>query len=171
MKKKIEHPEMFRQRNIQYLHALIGNESKSRELERGIYNYSLKEASKRKVIKKWDNPFYIQIYVDHLRSILSNLNGNKWLLDQLHKDIIKARDIAFMRHQELQPERWKQMIQDKIKRDKNKYESTVQAATDTFKCRSCHTNKCTYYQLQTRSADEPMTTFVSCINCGSNWRC
>ena len=32
-------------------------------------------------------------------------------------------------------------------------------------------SKCTYYQLQTRSADEPMTTFVTCINCGNRWKC
>jgi hypothetical protein len=25
--------------------------------------------------------------------------------------------------------------------------------------------------LQTRSADEPMTTFVTCIACGCRWRC
>ena len=31
--------------------------------------------------------------------------------------------------------------------------------------------QCSYYQLQTRSADEPMTTFVTCINCGARWKC
>jgi transcription elongation factor S-II len=33
------------------------------------------------------------------------------------------------------------------------------AATDIFKCGRCKQRKCTYYQMQTRSADEPMTTF------------
>lgn len=31
--------------------------------------------------------------------------------------------------------------------------------------------KCSYYQMQTRSADEPMTTFVRCVACGNRWRC
>ena len=30
--------------------------------------------------------------------------------------------------------------------------------------------KCTYYQLQTRSADEPMTTFITCLNCNNKWK-
>lgn len=45
-----------------------------------------------------------------------------------------------------------------------------QAETDQFKCGKCLQRKCKYYQLQTRSADEPMTTFVTCVNCGNRWK-
>ncbi|PWA98305.1 transcription elongation factor S-II, central domain-containing protein [Artemisia annua] len=44
------------------------------------------------------------------------------------------------------------------------------ATTDEFKCGRCGKRKCTYYQLQTRSADEPMTTFVTCVNCDNHWK-
>ena len=71
----------------------------------------------------------------------------------------------------MRPDKWAKMIEDKNKRDKNKYETTIEAATDTFICRKCQSNKCTYYQMQTRSADEPMTTFVTCIDCGKRWKC
>jgi len=40
-----------------------------------------------------------------------------------------------------------------------------------FKCGRCKSMKTTYYQMQTRSADEPMTVFVSCLNCERNWKC
>jgi transcription elongation factor S-II len=46
----------------------------------------------------------------------------------------------------------------------------TQAETDQFKCGRCGKRKCKYYQLQTRSADEPMTTFVTCINCNNRWK-
>ena len=76
-----------------------------------------------------------------------------------------------MTHQEMNPERWNELIQIKIKKDKAKYEENMEAATDTFTCNKCKQKKCTYYQMQTRSADEPMTTFVSCLNCGARWKC
>ena len=42
--------------------------------------------------------------------------------------------------------------------------------TGMFKCGKCKERNCTYFQLQTRSADEPMTTFVTCLNCNNRWK-
>lgn len=167
----INEPEVFRNNIQQKLNTILCNEVNSRNLEKGIYNYSLKEATNRKIIKKWDNVFFVQIYIDRVRSIYLNISNNKYLLESLDKNEIKAHQIAFMTHQELNPEKWVKLIQEKMKRDKYKYETNLEAATDTFKCRKCHSNKCTYYQMQTRSADEPMTTFVTCIDCGNRWKC
>mgnify|MGYP001186892887 FL=1 len=44
------------------------------------------------------------------------------------------------------------------------------ATTNIFTCKKCGKKKCSFYQLQTRSADEPMTTFVNCLVCGSSWK-
>ncbi len=44
------------------------------------------------------------------------------------------------------------------------------ATVKIFKCRKCGEMKCTTYQLQTRGADEPMTTFVECKVCGHKWK-
>lgn len=40
-----------------------------------------------------------------------------------------------------------------------------------FKCRRCNSLKTTYYSLQTRSSDEPMTCFVTCTECKNRWKC
>ncbi|KAG2427388.1 hypothetical protein HYH02_014608 [Chlamydomonas schloesseri] len=48
--------------------------------------------------------------------------------------------------------------------------TSAAATTDMFQCGRCKQRKTTYYQLQTRSADEPMTTFVTCMNCGQRWK-
>ena len=47
----------------------------------------------------------------------------------------------------------------------------LSAETDMFQCGRCKQRKCKYYQMQTRSADEPMTTYVTCVNCGNRWKC
>lgn len=48
--------------------------------------------------------------------------------------------------------------------------ASQEAETDAFQCGKCKQRKCRYYQKQTRSADEPMTTFVSCVSCNHRWR-
>ncbi|KDN40534.1 transcription elongation factor [Tilletiaria anomala UBC 951] len=45
-----------------------------------------------------------------------------------------------------------------------------QAETDAFECSRCRQRKTRYYQKQTRSADEPMTVFVTCVNCNYRWK-
>jgi transcription elongation factor S-II len=167
----IENPDKFRSAVRDMLKVFLEDTKHCNNLEKGIQNWSLKEATNRKVVKKWDNPYFVRIYLDHLRSVYVNLKLNTALIEQVKQGNIKAHTIAFMTHQELNPEKWDGLIEAKIKRDKNKFETNIEAATDTFKCRKCHSNKCTYYQMQTRSADEPMTTFVTCIECGQRWKC
>jgi len=167
--RKIEKPELFRSNIKKKLNEKLHNEKNSSNLEKGIFNYTLKEAERRKIVKKWDNKHFVQIYIDHLRSIINNLNDS--IINSINEKTIKPHIVAFMTHQELSPEKWADLITAKIKRDKNKFETNIAAATDTFTCRKCKANECTYYQMQTRSADEPMTTFVTCIPCGNRWKC
>ena len=168
---KIDNPETFRANIASKLNALIVDARKCHNLEQGIYNWSLKEATSRKVMKKWDNPYFVQIYTDKFRSVYINLKQSPTLVEQYIIKSTKPHLFAFMTHQEISPAKWDDLIQIKIKRDVNKGEVKIEASTDTFTCRKCHSKKCTYYQMQTRSADEPMTTFVSCIDCGKKWKC
>ena len=167
--RKIENADTFRANIRKKLDEILENEKNSTNLEKGIFNYTLKESEHRKIVKKWDNKQFVQIYLDHLRSIIANLKGD--ILQQIKDGTMKPHIVAFMTHQELLPERWDDLIAAKIKRDKNKFEVNISAATDTFTCRKCKANQCTYYQMQTKSADEPMTTFVQCIPCGNRVKC
>jgi transcription elongation factor S-II len=167
--RKIENPEQFRTNIRQKLGEFFEKEKDAVNLEKGVHNWALKEATNKRVVKKWDNPFFVQIYLDHLRSIYINLK-NETLLNKVISGEIKAQEIAFMTHQEIFPEKWEDLIKAKSIRDKNKFEQNLEAATDTFTCRKCKSKKCTYYQMQTRSADEPMTIFVTCIDCGNRWK-
>ncbi len=145
------------------------NETIAINMEKSIYNYSIKEATNRLVVKKWDNPYFVLIYTNKLRSIFENMTEEN--IDKIKNGDINPCKIAFMTHQELNYEKWKVMLEEKAKTDKNKYETQVQSATDTFTCRRCKKNRCTYYQLQTRSSDEAITTFVTCLECDNRWKC
>ena len=167
--RKIENADTFRTNIRKKLDEILENEKNSTNLEKGIFNYTLKEAEHRKIVKKWDNKQFVQIYLDHLRSIIANLKGD--ILQQIKDGTMKPHIVAFMTHQELLPERWDDLIAAKIKRDKNKFEVKIAASTDLFTCRKCKGNQCTFYQLQTRSSDEGITTFIQCILCNSRWKC
>ena len=140
-------------------------------MERSIYNYSLQEAGERNIVKKWDNPFFVQMYVDRLRAFYINLKESPELQQRLLSREIKPQDVGKLTHQDMAPAKWQKLIEEKKIRDENKYTPKLEASTDNFTCRKCKSKKCSYYQLQTRSADEPMTTFVTCLDCGSRWKC
>jgi DNA-directed RNA polymerase subunit M/transcription elongation factor TFIIS len=167
---KITEPETFRFNMKTKLNNIIENDKLASNMEKGIFNYSLKESNNKKVVKKWDNPYFVQIYTDRMRSIIYNLTKNDLLLEQLKNETVKPQDIAFMTHYEMCPEKWKTMLMVKSEKDKGKFETNIEASTDTFTCRKCRGNKTTYYQLQIRSADEPATTFINCIDCGNKWK-
>jgi transcription elongation factor S-II len=138
-------------------------------LEIGVYNYTIKDATNQKIIKKWDNPSFVTIYTDRLRTIYSNLKAHE-TIRSIKSGELAPKTFAFMTHQEMDPVHWKEMIEKKIKRDASKYSNNVEAMTEMFTCKKCKSKKCTYYELQTRSADEPSTIFITCIDCGKHWK-
>uniref|UniRef100_A0A6C0EDH6 TFIIS-type domain-containing protein n=1 Tax=viral metagenome TaxID=1070528 RepID=A0A6C0EDH6_9ZZZZ len=166
---KISNSDNFRNNIRTKMMAIIGDDNLSVNLEKGVFNYAIKEANSKKIIKKWENPYFVQLYLDRLRSLYLNLK-NEELLAQLKNKEITPQSLAFMTHQEMNPEHWRVLIDKKIKRDANKYTTNIKASTDMFTCKKCKSKRCTYYELQTRSADEPATIFVTCLDCGKNWK-
>ena len=152
------------------LKIIVDDDAISINLEKGVFNYAIKEATNQKIIKKWENPHFVQLYLDRMRSIYINLK-DALLVNRLKTGDIAPQTLVFMTHQEMNPDRWRTLIEQKMKRDANKYTNTdIQASTDMFTCRKCKSKRCTYYELQTRSADEPATIFVTCLDCGKNWK-
>tara|TARA_Y100000992_G_scaffold295538_2_gene256581 strand:- start:627 stop:1142 length:516 start_codon:yes stop_codon:yes gene_type:complete len=168
--KPVTNPEKFRSTITKHINKSVKDLDKSINIERSIYNYSIIHSSKMKIIKKWNNEYFVLIYLNKFKIVFHNIQ-NKDILEKIKKNTFEAKNIAFMKHTELLPEKWEEMLQEKRLRLENKFNPKIEASTDNFTCGKCKSKACTYYQLQTRSADEPMTTFVTCTHCGNRWKC
>ena len=165
----------IRKKNIEILNKIINNMNKTIIIEESIFKFTCEKSDLRKVIKKWENSIFKKIYINKSRSLYMNINKdsyikNNYLIKKIFNNKFDIKNIAFMSYQELYPEHWKKLLDEKYKREKAAYEDKPEAMTDMFKCGRCKQKKCTYYELQTRSADEPMTIFITCVNCGNRWR-
>lgn len=170
MMRTIIDPTVFREGVRTQLSKTFNRKSHADNLEKGIFNAALLEAENKDVVKKWENPYFVRIYTDRLRSVWMNMQRPD-VVKLVTSGKIKPHVIATMTHQELLPTRWEQLIQKKKYRDEERYAPKLEANTDSYTCRKCGSKECSYYQLQTRSADEPMTTYVTCISCGCRWKC
>ncbi len=165
----------IRKNNISILNRVINNMNKTKIIEESIFRFTCEKSNIRKVIKKWENPIFRKIYINKSRSLYMNLNKDSYikntsLISKINSNKFDLENIAFMTYQELFPEHWKKLLDEKYKREAVMYEDKTEAMTDMFKCGRCKQRKCTYYELQTRSADEGMTIFITCVNCGNRWR-
>ena len=166
----VEHPNEFRKNISNKIKQFVNNkDSVANNIEKSIYNYSISECDKKNIIKNWNNVYFVMIYLDKFKSVYYNLKNNN-IYTKIKNKEIKSKDVAFMNPIEFTDE-WSKIVSEKKNRLENKYIPKIEASTDNFTCGKCKSKKCTYYQLQTRSADEPMTTFVTCINCGNRWKC
>jgi transcription elongation factor S-II len=166
----VTNPDIFRTNVKMQLGEILDNSKIGDNLERGIYNFVLQLADEKNIVKKWENTYFVQLYIDKFRSLYTNIQNPK-IRKIITEKQIKPHKLAFMTHQELLPEKWTVLIEDLKIKNQNKYTPKIEASTDNFTCYKCKSKECSYYQLQTRSADEPMTTFVTCIKCGNRWKC
>ncbi|XP_051721146.1 transcription elongation factor A protein 3 isoform X41 [Ctenopharyngodon idella] len=113
-------------------------------------------------------------YKNRVRSRISNLKDPK--NPNLRKNVlagaIELSRIATMTAEEMASDELKQLrnvlTQEAIR--EHQMAKTGGTTTDLLQCGKCRKKNCTYNQVQTRSADEPMTTFVLCNECGNRWK-
>ncbi|XP_041701325.1 transcription elongation factor A protein 2 isoform X2 [Coregonus clupeaformis] len=115
-----------------------------------------------------------QKYKSRLRSRISNLKDQK--NPDLRRNVlagnISADRIANMAAEEMASAELKEMRKTLTKDAIREHQLSKVGGTETdmFQCGKCRGKNCTYTQVQTRSADEPMTTFVLCNGCGNRWK-
>lgn len=160
---------------VNLLNKELDEEKKCRLIEKDIYNSVIDFSKKNNIKRSWECIHFKSLYLSRIRSIYSNIKSDSYIQNKTFKDRIlnndiKNESISSLSHIDIFPERWKELIESKIKKEKLRHELKPQAMTEMFKCRRCGSRSCTYYEMQTRSADEPMTQFITCLDCNNNWK-
>jgi len=113
-------------------------------------------------------------YKNQVRSRVFNLKDKKnpFLRENVLCGVIPAEKLAVMTSEEMASDEVTKQREAYVKEgiDASQLSHVQGTKTDLLKCGKCNKRNCTYNQIQTRSADEPMTTFVLCNECGNRWK-
>jgi len=183
----VKNPTSFRQNTGTFVSNLISREITDKGLpdmddsertrlgtniEVAVYNRTIRVATDTKVAKSWTNHVFVLMYNSYLRSVVSNITRGGMIhifTDPLFDaSVIENESIA-----QFNADKWEPIIRQTTMMSDGMYETNAEASSDDFVCRKpkCRSKRCSHYQMQTRSADEPMTTYVTCLDCGSRYKC
>jgi transcription elongation factor S-II len=147
----------------------------SENLEKSIFNWSIRQTRKYGKQPSWSEYLFKEIYKRKFLTIKFNLTHHQNnLREKILLEHTRENDVPNLDPAELFPSGPYAIVQSQIRsRDleaehkKGLLESTH---IGLFTCGRCKSKKTTYYEMQTRSADEPMTAFVTCLDCGKKWK-
>lgn len=151
------------------------SEEASCDAEVGIYNWVLDYAGRARILKSWRNDRFAAIYSIKARAVIGNLDPSTYICNQrliarLAEGEFAPHDVAWMKPENVHPERWQSTLDLKTQQDHYSDNAKPASMTDAFKCKKCLKRECVYTELQLRSSDEPSSIFITCINCGNRWR-
>ena len=152
-------------------------------IEKSMYNFTIRKAKSAGLVLNWSNQEFKNSYKQSWVMLKTNISNPKNTIlrsDILSGKLSNLKTIAFLSPDKMWPNG--PYAQELLRSKERK--AAKDAANDRlgdnfegmFECSKCkrnkapNTKKTTYYQMQTRSADEPMTTFVSCHECGNRWK-
>jgi DNA-directed RNA polymerase subunit M/transcription elongation factor TFIIS len=147
------------------------DEATIKRIDVGIFNAAFDDATHYNVIKSWKNPRFVRLFVNRASAVISNMTTTGSRLQKRMEDgEFPPEALAGMAPHEKNPELWKDLIDAKIRHYEHIVEERPAAMTNSFRCGKCKKRECVYQEVQLRSADEPMTLFITCLNCGNRWK-
>ncbi|RJE23134.1 transcription elongation factor SII [Aspergillus sclerotialis] len=113
-------------------------------------------------------------YRTKIRSLYQNLKNksNPNLRLRVLSNEVQPDHFVRMSHEELRSAEQREQDRkiQKENMDKAMVAQAERSISTSLQCGKCGQRKVTYTEAQTRSADEPMTLFCTCLNCGKSWR-
>lgn len=134
------------------------------EIEAGVFEFTILYSTMKNLM---DN-LLSAVYMDKLHDIISNLKReNSHLKKIINTKKIPFQKLAFLSPQEIEPNNWDEL---KRKQELQEYKKKNMGATDLYQCKNCGHRKTQVTQMQTRSADEKMTLFITCMVCYTTFK-
>ena len=122
----------------------------------------------------WSNALLRSKYVQKIMSIKFNVTNpaNPTLRERVLDGSITPKKLATMTPYEMFPSKWQPLFEASAYRQMRRQLTTdIDTIPDgQIQCSKCRSRKTQFYEVQTRSADEPATIFVSCLKCGKRWK-
>jgi transcription elongation factor S-II len=158
--------DVIKKKALKLFHSSFQVHDKSKDKDWKL-SLKLEDAIYKKYkYKKW-------LYTSKVRSLVYNFNhpSNKEFIKRAIDllELSKEEKLIDLKPDEIYPELW-QPIKDELNKKYKAKHPQIIINNELFKCSKCKSTQIEYTQLQTRSADEPMTTFFHCQNCGKRWK-
>ena len=116
---------------------------------------------------RWSDVRFRRLYLRKFRMVMANSVHVKELITD---GTLLPNNVAEMTHQDVRPDIYEPYLIAKQKREALSILVDSEDKHDgILKCEQCHKFKTRYVELQTRSADEPMTVFAMCLDCDHHW--
>lgn len=153
-----------RKASVQELIKYVDSYKIADQIEKGIFEYILIQVT----MNKFQEHFVVNMYQAKLYDICINLDtknkniDNQTLIKTVMDESFNPYFIAFLSPDQLHPKRWADPIAKKQLREETM--NNLQT-TDLYKCAKCGERKFKITQLQLRSADEPISSFHTCMVC------
>ena len=152
---------------------VLDDEALGKRLEVCLWNWTVTTCARDAIPLYWDNPRVRYRYTTRALSLEFNMrNPRNRLADRLLSRELAVKKFADMTPAEMWPEQWAEWKGKAVhKQLEREFDVDPANAPDgAYACSRCKSRKTVYKSLQIRSADEPMTNFVRCLNCGKAWK-
>lgn len=165
---------LVRDRVARRLERVVSDPALARRLEVAHWNRTIitfaRDHGAHAVV--WANPAFRFRYTTKALGLEHNVRSAPGVLDRLRAGTLAPRALLAMAPSQVWPERWEAAYAAVAARQLRR-EAAADADTapdGAYTCGRCKSLKTVYTSVQIRSADEPMTTFVRCLNCGKSWK-
>lgn len=167
-------PEDIRKKARELLDVVVCDPKTSRYLEMASWNHTVEFCKANEKALNWENASFRYNYTQKVLSVRYNIKLRPDLLEKMKNGEHSIKGFVNAKPWEICPEKWSEAFDQSAKRALRFSDaSSVDPETmpdSLLQCGKCKSHKTSYFELQTRSADEAMTVYARCFACGARWK-